>query len=107
MILSFNLLGEFWMAWFSKKETSEDTAAASAGVSASAAKKISLNFRGLSSAAVRDMGRSTIGEVAVMPDLRGVATNDNISSVFNGVAAAAFSRPAPPSRPLPPKGPAP
>jgi hypothetical protein len=38
---------------------------------------------------VRDIGRSTIGTAAVMPDLSGLAANDNISSVFN--AAAAFS----------------
>lgn len=86
------------MGCFGKKETSEEEAEAALP----ATKKISLNFRGLSSAAVRDMGRSTIGEVAVMPDLKGLAANDNISSIFNAAAAFTSLR-----RPPAPKGPAP
>ena len=97
MVLSFNLLEGFSMSWFGKKETSDDAVEPTA-------KKISLNFRGLSAAAVRDIGRSTIGAPAVMPDLRGLAANDNLSSAFN--AAAAFTGAAFQPR-RPPKGPAP
>jgi len=86
------------MGWFGKKDATETEVEAELP----ATKKISLNFRGLSAAAVRDIGRSTIGTAAVMPDLRGLAANDNISSIFN--AAAAFTSMP---RPLVPKGPAP
>lgn len=64
MILSFNLLGEFWMGAINENRMQTDEAAQAAVVAVvSDSKKIDLKFNGMSAARVKEMAVATCGVV--------------------------------------------